>query len=370
MVADAFCERLHGYLEQSCNSQGALVGADPGVRWNYRFLRFLKSKLRFLPWRDSLCYMQAQGYWIVANWKLSQNNGDRFSELALKCSDFVVQSQRADGAWDYPNPEWRGRVATVEGIWASLGLLESYKRTSQTSYLDSAVRWNDFLNSKIGFQKTRVGSAVNYFAAEKDSAVPNNSVLALRFLAQLDHLTGKNSHQETCQRLLDFLGSVQLANGELPYEVDNPRMLHFQCFQYHGFMLLDLAAYFELTRDARALPILHGIAQFLQTSLDGNSFIPYQCGNRHRVVYYHSMAVAAALARYQKLKLTHSGGHNSRGTSIAKLASRIKRLQRSDGSLPHSRGDYRVLSDLRPYPRYLAMILGHSLQLADSEANP
>ena len=37
-------------------------------------------------------------------------------------------------------------------------------------------------------------------------------------------------------------------------------------------------------------------------------------------------------------------------------------LQRRDGSFPHSRGDYRLLSDERAYPRYLAMILLHLLQ--------
>jgi hypothetical protein len=41
--------------------------------------------------------------------------------------------------------------------------------------------------------------------------------------------------------------------------------------------------------------------------------------------------------------------------------------QRGNGSFPHSHGDYRVLSDRRSYPRYLAMILYHLLQPESDE---
>jgi hypothetical protein len=42
--------------------------------------------------------------------------------------------------------------------------------------------------------------------------------------------------------------------------------------------------------------------------------------------------------------------------------------QREDGSFPHSRADYRILSDRRSYPRNLAMILVHLLAADRSAA--
>lgn len=69
-------------------------------------------------------------------------------------------------------------------------------------------------------------------------------------------------------------------------------------------------------------------------------------------------------------------------TCYDKLANKafryLLRQQRGDGSFPHSQRDYGVLSDRRPYPRYLAMMVFHLVtsaqdrqaELPDNSGNP
>ena len=144
MVEQA-AQRIHRFLTTQYVVDGALLGPDPGVRFNYRLWRFFKSYFPRIKWNDHLYYLQAQGYWILANWMLSKAHGDPYEEIALAATDQVLQRQRDDGAWDQPNPEWKGRITTVEGDWASLGLLESYRRSGRTVYLEAVLRWHDFL---------------------------------------------------------------------------------------------------------------------------------------------------------------------------------------------------------------------------------
>src|SRR5262249_6133457 len=103
-------QRLHRYLTGACWDGSSLSGPDAGVRLNYRIGRFIKSYLpRSIHWNDSLYYLQAQGYWILANWRLFLQTGEaRWSDIALRASEQMLARQLADGAWDYPNPEWRG----------------------------------------------------------------------------------------------------------------------------------------------------------------------------------------------------------------------------------------------------------------------
>ena len=111
--------KVHGYMEHAFLSDGAIVGPDPGVRFNYRIWRFLKGYTRWFPWPDSQYFLQCQGYWIAANWVACREAGDRFARLALAATDQIVRRQRDDGAWEHPSPGWQGRVATVEGSWAT-----------------------------------------------------------------------------------------------------------------------------------------------------------------------------------------------------------------------------------------------------------
>src|SRR5688500_15975883 len=113
--------KIHAYLLDNCWDGDALIGPDSGIRINYRFGRFVKSYLRWVPWNDRYYYLQAQAYWILSNWRLMQCTAEECCrDIALRCSNFMLLQQREDGAWLYPNREWKGRVAAAEGTWGSL----------------------------------------------------------------------------------------------------------------------------------------------------------------------------------------------------------------------------------------------------------
>ncbi len=176
--------RLHEYLVAAHWRDQKLLGPDPGLRLNYRVWRFVKSALPWLPWADDVCFIQAQGYWILDNWYLCELTGEeRFSEIARACSDAVIGLQRPDGGWDYPVRAWKGRTATVEGIWGATGLLASFRQTGEAKYLEAALKWHAYQEEQIGYLEDGEQLAVNYFAQDRRARIPNNSALLLRLLA-------------------------------------------------------------------------------------------------------------------------------------------------------------------------------------------
>lgn len=363
MMYEQAAIRIHGYLAERNVVDGALIGPDPGVRFNYRFWRFFKSYFPVMNWKDGLYYLQGQGYWILANWMLSREGCDKYAMAALAASDQVLKRQRHDGAWDYPNPEWKGRVATVEGIWASLGLLASYRRSGEQKCLQAALRWHQFLECEIGYQAFDGKIAVNYFANTIDAPVPNNSALALRFLANMADATHDRTHLDRCDGLLNFIREAQLPSGEVPYVYGVPRQTHFQCFQYQAFLYLDLREYFQLTGDERAKEVLVGVLRFLKHGVSPEGVVYYQCGEMRRRVNYHTAAVAAALATGSEF------GMPDCETVSEKALRHLLHQQREDGSIPHSRGEYRILCDNTAYPRYLAIIIQHLVLVANRNLN-
>ncbi|HEX2232443.1 MAG TPA: hypothetical protein VHG69_03670 [Thermoleophilaceae bacterium] len=212
-------QALHDHLARRHLRDGSLAGPDYGVRLNYRVGRFVKSYLRRIPWRDNLVYEQAQGYWILACSRLQERDGRNRLELVERCADGILRRQRADGSWAYPNPAWRGRVATAEGTWAAIGLLEAAQLLDDDRPLAGAQAWHSFLEERIGFRAVDGGLAVNYFAGRPGGAVPNNSAFVLRFLAGLARATGNDGHLARCRELIAFLASIQRPTGELPYSV-------------------------------------------------------------------------------------------------------------------------------------------------------
>jgi hypothetical protein len=351
--------RLHDYMVAHHWTGDALVGPDPGIRFNYRIGRFIKSYVPQVDWGDNYYYLQCQGYWALANWRLFDLLGEsRYRDIAVRCSASMLDTQRPDGAWDYPNPEWRGRIATVEGTWGSIGLLETYRHTGDASCLEGAVRWHRFLVETIRFQRVADTLAANYFAdCTGGVRVPANSSIVFRFLAELADVTGERNYAEQTGGLLRFFQSAQAATGEFPYAVPGAADLrrdHFQCYQYNAFLCLDLIRYYELTRDAEALALVQRILSFLSGGVgaDGHAF--YACRDAHRAVTYHAAAVAAALRAGATLGFV---SHDRSDRAYAYVTAR----QRPDGGFPHSERDYRLLSDRRSYPRYLAMILLHLL---------
>jgi hypothetical protein len=354
--------RLHRYISRRHWNGSALIGPDPGIRVNYRIGRFIKSYLPPLPWNDDYYYLQAQGYWILANWRLFQHTGEsRYRDVAIACSRFMISQQRDDGAWLYPNQEWKGRIATAEGTWGSLGLIESYRHTGAGEFLNSALRWHGFLHNMIGFQQIGDQLAVNYFANQGSARVPNNSAFALRFFAALSEVTGESSYLDPCVGLINFMQRAQKSSGEFPYSLgavvadDRP---HFQCYQYNAFQCLDLMAYYEMTADPMAASLSLRTLKFLAAGLAADGHAPYACGDRYRQVTYHTAVLAAAFDQACRLGMGGYGSLSERGFS------HLLELQRPDGGFVYSRHDYRILEDRRSYPRYLTMILYHLLGAA------
>lgn len=359
--------RLHHYLVDRHWNGHALVGPDMGIRFNARIGRFIKSYLSGIRWKDDYYYVQGQSYWILDNWKLFSITGERkYQDVALRCTEYMLTRQR-DGAWMYPNPEWHGRIATAEGSWGSLGLLESYRQSRDIRYLNGAILWHEFLVRKIGFQQMGSELAVNYFYAMKGSRVPNNSTLVLRLLAELADATGMEKYLGPCTGLLTFLQAVQAPTGEFPYRVQgepsSKYQQHFQCYQYNAFECLDLMCYYDFTRDMRALALIRRVLNFLRSGLTQDGHALFDCHNRYRAITYHTAVLAQAFVRAGQL------GIEGYDALADRAYTRLLEWQRPDGGFDFSRGDYLILKDKRSYPRNLAMILFHLLPVAAAQGN-
>ncbi len=363
-IADAIF-RLHKHLQKMHWTGEAITGPDPGIRFNARIGRFVKGYLNFLPWRDNLIYAQAQKYWIVANWfmhDLEFTGASENREFAINCTDFLCRIQRPQGYWEYPNPEWRGRIATVEGNYASIGLLETFNRTQDVKLLQGAKKWVDYAIEHIGFQEDGEFLAINYFGNYGTAMVPNNSASAVRVFAMLAKAAHDDRYLEKCRPMVRWLNHVQLASGELPYYVRPPQeegkadRIHFLCHQYNAFEFLNLADYYDISGDREILPVLQKLAKYLAIGITATGACRYTCGKEFPEVAYYTTALGAALRRATCMDF----GNYS--TLADKAYSRLLSQQKRDGNFAfYSRKNYGFLSDKRSYARYLAMILYHLL---------
>jgi hypothetical protein len=340
--------------------QGLLSGPDYGVRFNFRAWRFLKSALDFIPWHDDYVFMQTQGYWILTNWLLYERTAEpRYRDIALATTEAVMKLQTREGFWAYPLPERKHLIATVEGCWGALGLLASHAHAPRGEFLDGAIRWYDFLTSRIGFQAHRRGKAINYFDRPRGK-VPNNSALAVWLFLRLWRETAQERFLEHVEGLFEFLASVQRPSGELPYVVGSPyerAREHYLCFQYNAFQFLELRWSAALGPGEPARALLSGLVKFLERGVTASGASALDCSTAGRAwpeVDYYNAVLAAALAEAAKLDLANS-------SLSARCYARLLERQRPDGSFWYSTGDHRFLSDHRSYPRAEAMTLFHLL---------
>ena len=101
--------KLYSYLKQNHWDGTVLKGPDSGIRLNLRFGRFIKSYFDFVIWQDNKIYIQAQCYWILDNWlmyDLKFSDPKLCKEIALLCSEYLVNKQSQSGYWDYPEKGW------------------------------------------------------------------------------------------------------------------------------------------------------------------------------------------------------------------------------------------------------------------------
>ena len=369
-------QRLHKHLYETHWTGNGLEGSDPGVRLNARIGRFVKSYLRFIPWTDRYYYLQAQGYWIASNWMLYDLTGEAlYRDIATAGSRHILDRQTPEGYWHYPFPEWGGRIATVEGCYASLGMLLTHRRAHDERMANGVRKWYAFLKNEIGFREDGDTLAVQYFANMHGLAskafsnvqlgrCPNNSTLLLMMLAEAHDATKDKNYLEHCERLVNFLRAAQLQDGKLPYIVadkDHPGKNYYLCFQYNSFQFLDLARYYELMNDERIRPVLAGLAGFLQKGLAADDSSKFDSFHDHPFIPYYTGVLGAALTRATEL------GFRDYSHLSDRVYERLLTVQRSDGSFTFSHHDYGFLSDKRSYPRPQSMILKHLLIRAQHE---
>ncbi len=351
-------ERLHAHLLSRHFSRELLHGPDPGVRFNLRLWRFLKSALDFVPWRDDYVFMQTQGYWILANWMLYEVTAKaRYRELALETTEATLILESAEGFWPYPLPERRHLIAALESVWGGIGLLATYGREARQELLSGAVLAYDFLVNRIGFQDHMYGKAINYFERPRGK-VPNNSTAAVWYFLRLWKATGEDRFLEHVDGLLDFLVSVQLPSGELPYVVESPYERardHYLCFQYNAFQFLQLAWSAALLPGPRAHSLLPRLADFLEKGVTPTGASAADCQSKTPEVDYYTAVLGAALHEAARMGLVETSELSER------CYARVLARQKADGSFGYSAGDYGFLRDRRSYPRQQAMTLFHLL---------
>jgi uncharacterized protein YyaL (SSP411 family) len=271
----------------------------------------------------------------------------------------MILSQRTDGAWDYPNPEWRGRIATAEGTWASIGLLETYRMTGDRRYLRAALRWYDYLVGQVKFVRNGEELAVNYFSNRASARVPNNSAFVLRFLAELAEASHSPSLLAPCSGLIRFLVNSQSDDGELPYAIapssSAPTRPHYQCYQYNAFQCLDIMRYRQLTGDSSVDELLQRLVRWIATGVEADGHVRFDCTRKRQRVAYHTTVVAAVFVTAAGMGLVD---HQALAD---KCFHYVQQMQLGDGSFGFSEADYRILKDCRRYPRSLAMMLFHLL---------
>jgi len=356
---DQAVEQLYLYIIGHHWHNGRLTGPDPGLRYNFRLFRFIKSYLPIIPWGDLYYFLQCQGYWIMDNSMLYSLTGDEsYKEYIKLTAETILQTQSGNGSWDYPLPEWKGRVATVEGNYGARGLIEAYRVLGDSSYLDGALRWYEFLTKKTGFQEYKDSLCINYFAGKSGRLVPNNATVTLTFMAELFSQTEEKSHLAYSDRLIKFIQYSQKESGELPYAFETPRMPgreHFLCYQYNSFQLMDLASYYAVDSDPRVFNIIKRIAGFLSKGVEKDGHSRYNCFKESPVVPYYTAALAAAL-----LVADSIGAGEFKELSDRAYGFLLGQQDRR-GGFYYSKKNYGVLKDRRSYPRYLAMILKHLL---------
>lgn len=354
-------QHLYQYLYEKHWDGERLMGPDCGVRWNRRVLRYGKSLLPFVDWKDDYFYLQAQAYWIMSNINFRDVASEYdYLKIASLCANSILDAQTDEGYWAYPHPEWEGRIHTVDCTWAAIGMLAVYEAdTAQEQLLAGAINWYKHLVNVTKFQEYQGTLAVNYFTQLGSTIVPNNTPVVLAYLARLSMTTQSDEYLEYAQKLIAFMDLVQLDDGEIPYKLKNEQgkgseQEHFQCYQYNAFQLQHLAMYHSYTGDETVLPIIQRIAKFIAGGVKSDGSCRFDCQDTPHHAYYHTMVVSSSLGIARRLGLCDSQYLEDCSLNY------ILKLQRQDGSFPYSQ-DYYILPDNRSYPRTLSMTLYHLL---------
>ncbi|MGH9403350.1 MAG: hypothetical protein ACRD2P_14720 [Terriglobia bacterium] len=354
-------QKLYHFLERRHLSGGLLRGPDPGVRFNLRAWRFLKSAFPFLSRKDDYVFTQTQGYWALSNWMLHDMTGERrYREVAMRCAEAVLRMETAQGAWLYPLPERKRLIATLESMWGASVLLAAHAREAHTELLEGSIRACHFITAHIGFQPHDGAEAINYFDQPRGK-VPNNSVTAVWFFLRMWKATGDQRFLAHVPALVRFVEAAQLPTGEIPYIVEGPNeraRAHYLCFQYNAFQFLYMAWAEEIAPETWSRSALANLARFLQGGVRASGACASACAaptSGGPEVDYYTAALGAALHEAWRRGFCVDGELSQR--CFARALAR----QKPNGGFGFSTGDYGFLRDNLSYPRQQAMTLFHLL---------
>lgn len=360
----AAAERLQHYLEGAHLSRGMLRGPDPGVRFNLRAWRFIKSAFPVLARLDQHVFTQTQLYWALSNWLLFDATGiERYRNLAIECAEGMLRMETDEGTWRYPLPERRDLIATLESMTGAATLLAAHAREPRATFLDGAVRAADFILNRIGFQPHDGGEAINYFHRPRGK-IPNNSVIAVWFFQHMRKATGNSRFVAHVPALARFVESVQLPTGEIPYIIEGPNeraRTHYLCFQYNAFQFLYMAWAERLAPGTWTAESLESLARFVRGGVQASGACANNCaaGAGGPETDYYTAALGAALHEAWRRGFLPDNKPSQR--CFARVLSR----QKPDGGFGFSTGDYGILRDNLSYPRQQAMTLFHLLYACD-----
>jgi len=147
-----------------------------------------------------------------------------YFKRAEKSARWLVLNQNKSGFWERKSCDGCEGIFTVEGSEAGLALLDMYEYTNDSTYLDSAILWSDFLLNNISFQNVSGTSiAFEYQYPAKHWRVVNINALNGLFFLRLWKATGNEEYLGIGNRSLDFVLGSQLGSGQYPYRFDSMR---------------------------------------------------------------------------------------------------------------------------------------------------
>lgn len=186
-----------------------------------RIKLFEAREKRVRPSKDDKILTDWNGLMIAALAIASRTLGEkRYEEMARRCADFILTgTYMRTGRLSHMCSESTGRSPAFLDDHAFLiwGLIELYETTFETSYLNTALRINEYLIENYkdtengGFYQT-AGDSENLLFRKKevyDGAMPSGNSVALSNMIRLSRMTGNTELEKEAREIMkSFSGTV------------------------------------------------------------------------------------------------------------------------------------------------------------------
>ncbi|MGM0770773.1 MAG: thioredoxin domain-containing protein, partial [Halobacteriota archaeon] len=186
---------------------------------------FEVRKKRVRPSKDGKILTDWNGLMIAALSIASRTLGEiRYEEMARRCADFILTSTyMRTGRLSHMCSESTGRSSGFIDDHAFLiwGLIELYETTFETSYLNTALRLNEYLIENYkdtengGFYQTAIESEDLLFRKKEvyDSAIPSGNSVSLSNMIRLSRMTGSTELEKEAREIMT---SFSVRVSEIP----------------------------------------------------------------------------------------------------------------------------------------------------------